>query len=108
MAFPIDEIVVIDIAGDSARVHAASRVHRGELKRIGFIERDGDLVKTLRSADDRIAVLAALIELGGLFADGRDWSPAELAQYYREQGFIRGSYRVIAWQNPEQFQISIR
>jgi hypothetical protein len=108
MMFPIDEIVVTDIAGDKARVHATNSVHKSELTRIGFIGQNDDLVRPIHSVDDRLKVLVRLIELGALFSAGRDWSPEEVVQYYREQGFINGSYRVIAWKNPEQFLISTR
>lgn len=108
MTFPIDEIVVTDIAGDIARVHAANSVHKSELVRIGFMGQKDDLMLPLQSVDDRVSVLVKLIELGALFSAGRDWSPADLVQYYREQGFINGSYRVIEWSSPRQFLVSTR
>ncbi len=108
MTFPINEIVVTDIAGDKARVHATNPVHKSELLRIGFSGPTDDLVRPLQSVDDRIKVLVRLIELGALFSIGRDWSPEEVVKYYHEQGFINASYRVIAWKNPEQFLISTR
>ena len=106
MWFPSDEIVVTDIAGDKARVHAANSVHKSKLIRIGFSGQADDLVRPVQSVDDRITVLMRLVELGALFSAGRDWSPEEVVKYYHEQGFINVSYRVIAWKNPEQFLIS--
>jgi hypothetical protein len=108
MMFPVDEIVVTDIAGDKARVHATNSVHKSELIRLGFIGQNDDLVRPLHSVDDRIRVLVRLIDLGALFSAGRDWSPEEVVQYYHEQGFIDGPYRVIAWKNLEQFLLSTR
>jgi len=106
MTFPIDEIVVTDIAGNQARVHAMNSVHKSELIRIGFMGQADDLVRPLTSVDDRIKVLVRLVELGALFSAGRDWSPEEVVKYYHEQGLINASYRVITWKCPEQFLIS--
>jgi len=106
--FPVDEIVVTEVAGDQARVQATSSIHKSQLSRLGFEEQADALARPISGVDDRIHVLAKLIELGALFSAGRDWSPEELVQYYREQGSISGPYRVIAWKNHEQFEISTR
>jgi hypothetical protein len=103
-----DEIVVTDIAGAYARVHATSSVHKRNLVTIGFVEEGDVLVLLLRDERDRAEAIKMLIDLGALFSVGTGWSPAELVEHYREQGLISGSYRAIAWKNPEQYLISQR
>lgn len=103
---PIDEIVVTDIAGDQARVHAAKLAHKDELVRIGFIGQADELARPIRDVQDRIQLVVKLIELGALFSSGRDWSPEELVQYYVEQGSVSGPYRVISWSSSERCAIS--
>jgi hypothetical protein len=108
MMLPIDEIVVKDIAGDEARVYVTNSAHKSDLIGIGFNGKNNDLAKPLHCVEDRIRAVLRLIELGALFSDGRDWSPAEVVEYYREQGFISGPYRVIAWKNLKQCVMSTR
>jgi hypothetical protein len=107
MTFPINEIIVLDIAGERALVHAANSSQRRNLKHIGFAEGDDDrMVMPLHDDDARVRVMAKLIDLGALFSDGRDWCPAALVQYYHERSLINGPFRVITWRNPEDFFIS--
>lgn len=108
MTLPIDAIVVTDIASDTARVQVSNAAHKEALLRNGFIEQDDGLTAPLDSTDARIRVLAKLIQLGALFSAGPGWSPAELAQYYREQGFIDGPFKVIAWTSPGHCQVTDR
>jgi hypothetical protein len=90
------------------RLHVTNSVQKHKLILNGFVEQGDDLIMPIQNADDRIKVLVRLIELGALFSAGRDWSPAELVEYYREQGLISGPYRVIEWTSPEQFLVSTR
>ncbi|MGG7604690.1 hypothetical protein [Massilia sp. BKSP1R2A-1] len=103
----MNEIIVLDIAGERALVHAANSFQRRELRRIGFAEGlDDRMVMPLHDDDARVRVVVRLIDLGALFSDGRDWCPAALVHYYREQSLIKGSFRVITWRNPEEFFVS--
>lgn len=108
MVIPDNEMVVIDVAGDYARVQTTNSAHRQSLVRMGFVEEYDRLSLPLKDKNDRAKVVQMLIGFGALFSDGRDWSPAELVAYYRELGLVSGSYRVITWRNPNDYFVSKR
>jgi len=102
--FPANELVVVDIAGSTARIQCdASK--EDALRNLGFEETQGLWTKNIDDSDERVALVRELIEIGALFSEGRDWSPAELVQMYVEQGAVQGRYRTIRWLNPQNYQI---
>lgn len=100
-----DEIVVLDIAGTPARVSCTKPDVRATLLAMGFVAEGDQLVRLLSDNADRQQIVAALIAMRALFASGRDWSPAELVDLYREQGSILTGYRMISWRGPGQYSI---
>lgn len=105
MMLPEDEIVVLDLAGDYVRIFCKDPKYINSLLALGF-HVDGDqLVKPIVEDAERQQLIHELIKLRAVFSAGRDWSPAELLDYYREQGIVRQSYRVIAWRGQDSFQI---
>ena len=108
MTFPDEEIVVLDLAGESARIRSTNSAKENQLKNLGFVGDDDDLVLHLDCAEARIELARKFIELDALFSIGQGWSPAELIEHYREHGLVFGSYRTISWKNPELYLISAR
>lgn len=105
MMLPEDEIVVLDLAGDCVRIFCKDPKCIGFVLALGF-HVDGDqLVKAVLDDAERQQLTHELIKLRAVFSVGRDWSPAELLDYYREQGIVRQSYRVIAWKGQDSFHI---
>lgn len=102
------EIVVLDIAGNSARVACGKPDAEASLSALGFLLEGDQMVRPIADLADRQKLVGALIKLGALFAGGRDWSPAELVDFYREQGAILTGYRMITWRNPTQYVITNR
>jgi len=103
-----NEIIVLDIAGDVARLQLGVMAASSEITNIGFKQAGDYFVRTIIDDDDRIMVVQKLLSVGALFSAGPGWSPAELLDYYRDQNFIDGKFRVISWRNPEDFSISLR
>lgn len=99
------EIVVLDIAGARARVACGKPDAESSLIALGFVSNGDQMVRQLSDAADRQKLVKALIKMKALFAAGRDWSPAELVDLYREQGSILTGYRMITWKNPDQYFI---
>lgn len=102
--FPANELVVVDIAGSTARIQC-DESKEDELRNLGFEQVQGVWVKNIVDSDERIALISELIRIGAIFSEGRDWSPAELVQMYVEQGVVHGSYRTIRWLDPKNYQI---
>lgn len=105
MEMPRDELVVLDIAGSSARVMCDVPETKSALEALGFLREDDQLVRRIIDDTDRQTLVRELIGMNALFAAGRDWSPSELVDFYREQGFISRGYRMITWTNPENYLI---
>lgn len=108
MKIPENELVVLDIAGSYARLQTDDMAREVALTTLGFI-RDGDqLVRSISEDIDRRMLVQKLIEMDALFAAGRDWSPAELVDYYREEGVVLQGYRMITWKGPDAYIIVTR
>jgi hypothetical protein len=105
MNLPENEIVVLDIAGAHARVVCSDQGDEANLVQLGFVLENGQMVRPISDVPDRQRLVNALIGLGALFSSGRDWSPAELVDFYREQGAVSTGYRMITWKNPNQYMV---
>jgi hypothetical protein len=81
------------------RIHVAGEVHPGELSERGYVRLGEEWVLELRrpeaggDADQVIREFEALRSMGYGFADGDEWSPAELFRKYRDLGRLDGGDR---------------
>lgn len=105
MKLPESEIIVLDLAGDYARVACHNPDGVESLMSLGFHLSGDQFIKAIADDLERQKMACNLIELSAVFSAGRDWSPAELLEYYREQGVFRKAYRVISWKGKDNFQI---
>lgn len=105
---PNNEVVVLDIAGGTAHIYAADASHERTLKGLGFSHAGDRHIRPIVDESDRKSLVRRLVEIGALFSAGKDWSPAEIVNYYREKNLVMGQYRVIAWRSPDSFYISSR
>lgn len=105
MNYSTDQITVLEIAGNRSRIHCTAKSQISILENIGFTA-EGDFM-TMYIADDtqRRQIVSKLVSMGALFAAGRDWSPSELAGYFRDQGVFSGAYKEIFWRGPGEFEI---
>lgn len=101
-----DEIVVLDIAGAHARIACEKPSAESALIALGFFHEGEQMVRPILDDADRKNLVIALVQLNALFQSGRDWSPAELMELYRDEGIILENYRVITWKNPDLYLIS--
>ena len=101
---PQNEIVVLDVAGSHARV-AVTRPDT-LLESLGFVMSGDRFERPIADEADRERLIRSLIDLRALFVRGRDWSPAEVADYLRDQGKINGPFRRIMWRTPVEYLVS--
>jgi len=106
MDMPKNELVVLDIAGKRARVKCDLKNIEPILSFLGFVREGDQMVREITDDLDRQGLVRELIALDALFAAGRDWSPSELVDYYREQGLVSQSYRVVTWKSPACYVIT--
>jgi hypothetical protein len=102
---PMNEIVVLDVAGARARIFTAQSEIESILARLGFMLIDGYFERSIIDIKDREKLVRSLIELRAIFVDGRDWSPAEVVDYLREQGKVELACRRITWLSPTEYLI---
>jgi hypothetical protein len=105
MKLPEGKIVVLDIAGKRAILVRDGSAEDPRLLQLGFTLHEGQLQRPINDSADREKLINDLIDLGALFSTGRDWSPAELVEFYREQGKVATSYLRITWTAPDQYEI---
>ena len=103
-----DEIVVLDIAGDRARVATGDAQLAGKLLLMGFAIDGDQFVMKLESVEARVSLVNKFIELGAIFSEGAGWSPAEILVDLCEKGLVKGPYRVVSWTGQGQYRISTR
>lgn len=103
---PSGEVVVSAVAGRIARLLCDDASAENRLLDLGFSKENDALVKVINDDSERRSLVKDLIDMNAIFVRGREWSPAELLDYYREQGFSLGSYRTIEWRDPATFHIS--
>lgn len=102
---PQDETVVVDIARNHCVVLTDVPAHAQVLQSTGFVKQGDRWTRQISDDADRQDLVKRLIELKALFSAGRDWSPEELVEHYRDNGVITPSYRSISWLNPDQYRI---
>ena len=90
------------------RVVASEQTLIDELKKIGFIY-DNDLLSFVLNAKDnneKAVIFNKLRNLGVYFSAGREWSPSELFEYFREINLVSGTYKRISWVGPDSWKVN--
>ncbi|MCQ8894994.1 hypothetical protein NQT62_00905 [Limnobacter humi] len=57
--------------------------------------------------DDQVRVFEFLRKNKFAFSAGRDWSPAEIFEFFREQGLVAGEYLRISWIGPDEPTVAV-
>lgn len=105
-----DKVVVIELAGNNILIANDNDYFKSMLFSFGFekVGRYYSISISTKDVDKRAYLIQKLIEIGALFSAGKDWSPSEIAGYYREKGLIEGRYFEISWRNKQDFYITTK
>ena len=78
-----------------------------KLKKIGFRFNifHTKCKKKINSEQELIALFQMLRDLDICFAIGKEWSPSEMFEFYREKGLISGKYNQISWIGKKKYLI---
>ena len=68
-------------------------------------DRDGLFIKYVPDDDAKVQLFKELREYGICFSVGREWSPAEMFEWLRDQGRLSGKFKAIAWKGPDNWFI---
>lgn len=106
MAILLDEIVVLDLAGEYIKLRCGEGGRRYYLSSIGFVD-EGEFFCIRLDDDKKIKMIEQLIDIGAVFSEGPGWSPAEVLALYKDEGRVSKSYKVIFWRSPEDYEIKL-
>ncbi|MFJ7283509.1 hypothetical protein [Pseudomonas sp. NPDC099000] len=94
---------------DFVRVKILDAKTKEKLIDIGFTN-DIDLneYKINTPTDEKKSdVFNKLRELDFYFSDGREWCPAEVFEYLRDKGLLKGTFKMISWTSPDKYIITV-
>ena len=105
-----NKIVVVELAGRNILLNNSSDNFNKELIAMGFVKNGKYYALGLPTNDvtKRVTLIKKLIALGDIFSDGKDWSPSELVDYYKEIGLIDSTYYKISWKGKDDFYIVLK
>lgn len=82
------------------RVISSSTVGSSRLKRLGFTEESSlSFILNIDHPNDRVKLFQELKANDFAFSAGREWSPSELFELFRDQGLLSGEYVRVAWKD---------
>lgn len=84
--------------GDTVELSAIPQANQAAFLHLGFTASSPNSLK--RKVDDdqqKAALFGQLRDLGVCFARGREWSPAEVFEWLRDQKLLQGSFTALAW-----------
>jgi hypothetical protein len=95
--------------GDKIVVETHGPAHEVALQGLGFSRPSSSRTRTFEmsvaSDKDKADVFSKLRDAEIAFSRGREWCPAEVFEWLRDQGLTRGSFQSIAWRGPEQWVV---
>lgn len=100
---------VCQASGNMIVVDTSDSQHDAMLHGFGFaLQRVGsgrafDL--PVNSDKEKADVLSKLRDAGIAFSRGKEWCPAEVFEWLRDQGLTRGPFQSISWRGPRQWVV---
>ncbi|MBF0643928.1 hypothetical protein [Pseudomonas protegens] len=95
--------------GDSIRVRVLDPTLDAALRAIGFSQTVENDVYVLDVQNDqhKAQVFDALRLLAVAFSTGKEWCPAEVFEYLRDDlGLLGGRFQRVAWTGPGQYRLA--
>lgn len=105
-----NKIIVIELANREIVLKNSNNNFDKILINMGF-KQEKEYYKlnlSITNIFEKIDLIQKLIDIGALFSAGRDWSPSELLQYYKEQGLLDRDYYEISWKNENEYNINLK
>ena len=93
---------------DYVLVHVADDSLCAGLESLGFMRvstEDREMRIATPSKEDKAHLLSTLRDRGFHFSRGREWSPAEIFEWLRDQKLVSGTFSEIYWLNPHSWRI---
>jgi hypothetical protein len=97
-------------AGDKIYIAINANDDLEQFKTLGFVADQNDnktLVLNASTHEEKAVIFTQLRNRGIPFSAGKEWCPAELFEYYRDQKLLSGTFRRIAWTGPGKWHITV-
>ena len=95
---------VIAADQDLVSVKATDPSLQQALLQFGFLpasqDKADEFVKRTNSKSEKAIVFEFLRPLGVHWSRGKEWNPAEIFEWLRDQSLIKGTFKSIAWTSP--------
>ncbi len=100
---------VTNVSGQFVKVKVIDESVKKDIKSLGFKFdiTSREFVLLASSHKEKAKIFCQLEKIGVCFSAGKGWSPSELFEYYREIGFLDGTYKRISWRKIREPVISI-
>ena len=66
---------------------------------------DDQSTMTVRDDQEKGELFMKLRDKDICFSRGREWNPAEVSEWLRDENLVSGKFKSIAWKNPDEFII---
>lgn len=85
--------------GSEIRIHVVDSLIEKPLKSLGFTFDSslGEYTRTVKSISEKAQAFDELRNLDVSFSGGREWCPAEVFEFLRDQNILSGSFKKIVW-----------
>lgn len=106
----LDVSAFVTIAsGKFVRVKVINDIVKNDIESLGFIFdiNLSEYVIPVSGHKSKAKIFFELEKLGVCFSAGKEWSPAELFEYYRELGLLSGKYKRISWRSLSESDITL-
>ncbi|MCL1124456.1 hypothetical protein [Shewanella surugensis] len=78
-----------------------------DLKKLGFVfdQALSEFYLQLSNNTEKGELFSKLRGINICFSSGKEWTPAEVFQFLRENKFVSGKYQRVSWSQPNVFHI---
>lgn len=104
----IEAGLVIQADAEMVVVSVADTALQTELALAGFIRQGtaSDLfARPVKDDAEKASVFSFLRERGFAWSRGREWCPAEVFEWLRDQKLIAGTFKAISWKSPTEWVV---
>lgn len=93
--------------GDEVVVEVTDLQIVKQLEGLGLRKRPSDnrLYVKAHGQASKAVIIDKLRNMGVCFSDGREWCPAEVFEFLRDQGMISGNFQRVSWIAPNEPKI---
>lgn len=100
---------VTNVSGQFVKVKVIDKSIKKDIESLGFKfdTASSEFALLASSHKEKAKIFCELEKIGVCFSAGKEWSPSELFEYYRDIGLLNGTYKRISWRKRSEPVVSI-